>query len=91
MRLPWLRLGLLVIIGALFAPVVNFYIGMWAHFANLGAEDLSTEPRDLVDHFTANFLFAGSTPGILFWVGIALCIVGIARNFLGGRGKPRPS
>jgi hypothetical protein len=87
-HIPLIRLGLLVIVGSVFASVVNFYIGTARQFADLSGQDLSTEPRDLLNHFADNFLFAGTAPGVLFWVGIALCIAGIARN-LAGSGRKR--
>jgi hypothetical protein len=86
-RIPLIRIGLLLIVGAAFASVINFYVGMGTHLADFASEDLSTEPRDLWVHFRDNFLFAGSAAGLAFWAGIAICAMGIVRNFMGGRRK----
>jgi hypothetical protein len=89
LRFPLFRLGLLVVVGAVFVSVVSFYIGVGTQLADLSGEDLATEPRALVDHFVANFLFAGSTAGVVFWAGIGLCVLGIGRMVLFPRGRKR--
>jgi hypothetical protein len=86
-HIPIIRVGLLIIVGALFASVISFYIGTAQQLADMSGEHLSTEPRDLLNHFTANFLFAGATPGIMFWCGVLLCALGIVRNFMAGSTK----
>jgi hypothetical protein len=87
-HIPFIRLGLLVVVAAVFVSLINFYIGVGSQLADFAADDLATEPRDLLEHFTNNFLFAGTYAGIGFWLGIALCTIGIVRNLTVGR-RPR--
>jgi len=39
-----------------------------------------TGRKDLLNHFQRDFLFAGSGAAWLFWGGVLLMVVGIARN-----------
>jgi len=80
-RFPFFRLGLLVVVGAVFASVIEFYVGLGKSLADLSKEGPSTEPRDLADHFLKNFLFAGTVPSVLFWAGIVLMAVGVIHGF----------
>lgn len=90
MRVPLIRLGLTVIVGAVFVSVMNFYLGIGFQMGDLASEDISTEHGDLLVHFRDNFLFAGTIPSIIFWLGIALCIAGIVKRVaFGGKHRPR--
>ena len=92
LSLPLFRLGILVIVGSLAASVVEFYRGVGMQIADMNGPDVATGKHDLWVHFRDHFLFAGGTAGVLFWVGIALCGVGIirmksSRGDRGGRGE----
>ncbi len=80
-RFPVFRIGLTILAGSVLASLFYFYLGLGESMAKLNDETISTEPRDLLAYFTKNFLFAGSTAGILFYVGAALMVLGIIRNF----------
>lgn len=90
-RFPLIRLGLLVVVGSLFASVLRFYMGVAESFSSMSGETRSTAPKDLARWFVSDFLFAGTTAGALFWVGLALCAAGVLRRMagMGGRGQPR--
>ena len=79
-RFPLFRVGLLVLIGSLFASVIYFYIGLSQSLSSMTGDAPSTEPRDLARYFLHNFLFSGTIPGILFWLGVALMLAGILRG-----------
>lgn len=79
-RLPCFRLGLTLVAGSLLASLIYFYLALGESLSSATGPDVSTEPRDLLTHFQRNFLFAGSTPGILFYIGLALMLLGIIRN-----------
>lgn len=88
LRLPLIRIGLLLIVAAVFASLVSFYIGVGRQMGDFGAEDFSTEARDLFNHFVNNFLLAGHVAGLLFWGGLALMLFGAGLRLM--RGKKRP-
>jgi hypothetical protein len=82
--LPLARIGITLVVGAVVASAFQFYIA----FAQ-EASDLSHDPAldrgGLWRHFTNEFLFSGTIPSILFWVGIGIMGVGIARNAMFSR------
>lgn len=80
-RLPFTRLGLLLVVGALAASVFRFYIAFAQEAADLSS-NVPTDRKGLSDHFVHDFLFSGSAAGLLFWGGLLLMIVGIARNLM---------
>jgi hypothetical protein len=89
-RLPLIRMGLLLVVGSIFVSVMRFYIGLGESLSSMTGEAPSTQPRDLGRYFTEKFLFEGSIAGVLFWVGLALCVAGAVRNVRGvGRKAPR--
>lgn len=78
-RFPWTRLGLLLVVGSVFASLIRWYVAFGASLADLDA-DVSTQRADMGRDFLANFLFGGTVPGVLFWAGIAAIGIGIVRN-----------
>ena len=72
---PFFRLGLLVVIGSVLASVVTWYTA-FADDAGDITTDIDTDRRALLDHFVHNFLFAGTIPSALFWIGVALMVLG---------------
>ncbi len=78
MKLPLIRIGLTLAIGSIIASAVRFYVAIGAAAADLNS-DLPTNPRGIQDWFFKDFLFKGSIPEILFWTGVAVCIVGMVR------------
>lgn len=86
-RIPIIRIGLTVIVGSLLASVVTFYVSIGQTFANQSGPDQSTEPRDLLTHFTKNFLFVGTVPTAIFWLGAFIMLIGIIRNFTRPTGR----
>lgn len=86
-RIPLFRLGLTLLIGSVFVSVVKFYLGVGEAMGDMSGEAPSTRPRDLARYFVDDFLFAGTVAGVLFWVAIALCLMGALRMFAGGRKK----
>lgn len=80
-RIPFTRIGLTLVVGSVLASLIMFYIGLGASMADMSHEAPATEPKDLFQHFTRHFLFQGTGPTFLFWLGIAVMIVGIIRIF----------
>lgn len=88
-RFPLIRLGLLLVVGAVFASLVRFYIAYGQAAADLTREDFTEDRREIAGDFAAHFLFSGGVPMALFWLGIVLMGVGIVRNFrAAGRARP---
>lgn len=79
-RVPLFRIGLTLIVGSMLASLIFFYVSVGQTMADPQGETMSTQPRDLLHHFTTKFLFAGGIPGILFYAGLAFMVVGIIRN-----------
>jgi hypothetical protein len=90
-RIPLIRLGLTLLIGSVFVSVFKFYIGLGQSLGSMTGEAPSTQPRDMAKYFTNEFLFAGTMAGVLFWVGVALCVAGAMRNFGGVKRKQQPN
>lgn len=88
-RIPLIRIGLTIIVGSVFASLIMFYVNLGESFANQSGPDPSTKPRDLLNHFTKDFLFAGTVPTGIFWLGAIIILVGIVRNFARPT-SPRP-
>ena len=86
-RIPLIRIGLTLLIGSVLASLFMFYIGLGASMADMSREAPSTEPGGLLDHFTHHFLFQGTAPTFLFWLGLAIMVLGITRNLR----RPRPA
>jgi hypothetical protein len=84
-RVPLIRIGLTLFAGSILASLISFYIAVGASMADMHGETMSTESRDLLSHFTSNFLFAGKIPGIIFYSGLALMLFGVIRNFTRAR------
>ncbi|MBX3376588.1 MAG: hypothetical protein KF678_06245 [Phycisphaeraceae bacterium] len=80
-RFPLFRLGLTVVAGSLFASLIYFYLALGENLSTVSGSEVSTEPRDLLTHFRRDFLFAGTTPAILFYIGLGILLLGIVRNF----------
>jgi hypothetical protein len=80
-RIPFIRIGLTLVVGSVLASLITFYIGVGVSMADMQGETMSTQPRDLLAHFTRDFLFAGAIPGIIFYIGLAVMVLGIVRNF----------
>jgi hypothetical protein len=78
-RIPFFRLGLLLIVGSVFASIFTFYVDLGGRLSDMTGEAPSTEKRDLWAHFRDHFLFAGTVPGVLFWIGAALGVIGVLR------------
>src|SRR5262252_3375544 len=87
MRLPLIRVGLLLIVGAVLASMFTFYIGLGESFASMTGEVPPTERPALWGYFRDHFLFAGTVPGMLFWLGCAVCVVGVVRIRSSRRGR----
>lgn len=81
-RIPLIRIGLTVIVGSVLASLIMFYVNLGQSFADQSGPDQSTAPRDLLNHFTKDFLFAGTVPTGIFWFGALIMLVGIVRNFI---------
>jgi hypothetical protein len=79
-RVPLIRIGLTLVAGSMLASLIFFYVSVGQSMADQQGETVSTQPRDLLNHFTTKFLFAGGIPGILFYAGLAFMVVGIIRN-----------
>jgi len=86
-RVPLFRIGLTLVIGAVLASLIFYYLAIGQSMADMQGETLSTQPRDLLTHFTSKFLFAGDIPGIIFYSGLGFMLLGIIRNFTAPR-KP---
>jgi hypothetical protein len=81
--IPFFRLGMLLIAGAVFVSVFEFYIGFGAVASDMGGREAVPEDRrEIARFFMDKFLLKGSVAMVLFWGGIALCAVGIVRRFL---------
>ena len=80
-RIPFIRIGLTLVVGSLLASLITFYLSVGAYMSDMQGEAIATRPRDLAQHFTRDFLFAGAIPGIIFYVGVAVMVVGILSNF----------
>lgn len=78
-KFPLTRLGLLLVVGSVFASLIRWYVAFGESLADLDAE-VSTERADMGRDFVNSFLFTGSVPGVLFWVGVAVMAAGIVRN-----------
>ena len=89
-RLPFLRLALAALVGAVACSALRFYTAFGAEMADLTG-DAPTERRAVADHFLRDFLFAGTEATVLFWSAVALLALGIVRNLTsGGKGAPNP-
>ena len=84
-RFPLTRIGLTLVVGSVLASLFMFYIGLGTSMADMSHEAPSTEARGLIDHFLHHFLFVSVGPGSLFWLGLVIMILGIARNFMAPR------
>lgn len=83
MRLPLVRVGLLVIVGAAFASLMSFWVAAGEQAGDLSRDTDLTRALEsrgaLGTHFVQNFLFAGGWPGVLFYTGVALVVLGALR------------
>lgn len=88
MRIPLIRIGLLVVVGSAFASVMMFWTSAGVAAADINNDSEMTRALEskgaLWDHFRNHFLFSGSIPGWLFWIGCAMILVGGLRLALGG-------
>lgn len=95
MRFPFIRTGLLVVVGSVFASLMMFWTSAGVAAADIHNDSAMTRALEsqgaMWDHFRDHFLFSGSIPGILFWVGCALVLVGGLRYAAGGGARPAPS
>jgi hypothetical protein len=78
--LPLTRLGLLLVVGSLAASGFRYYIAFAQEVSDLSAKEPALDRKSVWNHFAHDFLFSGGAPGVLFWVGIAVLGLGIARN-----------
>jgi hypothetical protein len=81
-RVPFVRLGLLLVVGSVFASLLRWYTALAADAADLNSK-APTERRDIFDHFLNHFLFQGTTATVLFWLGIAVILLGTAALVFG--------
>lgn len=86
---PFVRLGLLLIVGAAFASLVQWYVAFGETLSDLRA-DAPTERRELADHFLRNFFMAGTIPGRLFWGGVGVIGLGAVFTMLRASRRERP-
>lgn len=86
---PFVRIGLLLIVGAAFASLLHWYVAFGETLADL-RQDPATGRRELADHFLRNFLMAGTIPGRLFWGGVGVIALGAVLNMLRPRRQVRP-
>jgi hypothetical protein len=88
-RVPLIRIGLTLVVGAALASLITFYVSVGASMADMNGEAVSTQPRELLTHFSRNFLFAGAVPGVIFYGGVAFMLLGIVRNFSGSKRRAK--
>jgi hypothetical protein len=80
-RFPFVRLGLLLAVGAVFVSLFQWYAAFGELLSDMERE-VPTERPDLLDHFVTNFFLVGTVAGALFWAGAALILVGGVRDML---------
>lgn len=76
MKIPLIRIGITLAVGSVLASGVRFYLALGAAASDLDS-DVPTTPKGVGDWFVKDFLFQGTLPTALFWVGIAIAVVGI--------------
>ena len=77
--IPLFRIGLLLVAGSVLASIFTWYAAFGRELGDLSS-DVDTDRRALLDHFLNGFLFAGTVPSILFWVGCGTMILGAMVN-----------
>lgn len=80
-RFPFVRLGLLLVVGSVFASLIRWYIAFAQAASDFSADDPPAERGAMLRQFAREFLFAGGVPGWLLWIGLGVIMVGIVRNF----------
>lgn len=90
MKLPLIRLGITLALGSIIASAVHFYVAIGTSAADLDAP-LPTTARPMADWFLKDFLFKGSIPEIMFWMGVALTLLGAIRLALKSPRPKRPN
>lgn len=79
-RLPFVRLGLLLVVGALIVSALHYYVAFGERMGDLNGKDPPPDRKGVVGQFMSDFLFSGTIAGAMFWVGLAVCLLGISWN-----------
>ena len=84
---PFLRIGLLLIVGAVAVSLFEFYTGFGEMAADMGGREAMPESgEEVFAFFRERFLLLSSLSAILFWSGVALGVLGAGlRLFRVGR------
>lgn len=83
---PFIRLGLTLVVGAALISLVQYYVALGDQAADLkGPDTLPANREEFLHHLVKDVLFAGTRDGIVFWIGVALIFMGIARLLMPGR------
>lgn len=77
--IPFTRIGLLLIIAALFVSLIRFYVDLGARAMDLDAQ-VPEDARTLADAFLDTFLFRGYIASLVLYSGCALLLLGFLRT-----------
>lgn len=75
-RLPLIRVGLLLVAGSVLASLVRFYVDMGDRLAGSAPGPVPADRAEVMEQFLADFLLAGTLPGMLFWAGLGVTLLG---------------
>ncbi|MCA9287541.1 MAG: hypothetical protein KDA05_03095 [Phycisphaerales bacterium] len=79
MKLPLVRIGITLAVGSVLASLVVFYLAIGEAVGSADAEDPPAGLEGAMGWFVREFLFQGSIPTVLFWLGVAATLVGVVR------------
>jgi hypothetical protein len=79
-RLPFVRLGLLLVVGAMVVSALHYYVAFGERMGDFNGKEPALDRKGIVDQFMSDFLFSGTIAGAMFWAGLAVCVLGIAWN-----------
>lgn len=89
MKVPLIRIGITLAVGSVLANLVMFYVALGGAAGSVDEADPPSTLGGALDWFVQDFLFEGSVPTVLFWLGIGVAFVGIGRMALAPSGRSR--
>ncbi|MEZ6234247.1 MAG: hypothetical protein R3B68_08660 [Phycisphaerales bacterium] len=79
MKVPLVRIGITLAVGSVLASLVMFYLALGTAAGSADSEDPPATFDGAMRWFTREFLFQGSVPTVLFWLGVAVTFAGVVR------------